>query len=170
MKTRLTERKVAILRMLEEHEESIYEEIGIPPYTATDIANYVDRFGGENGRPEIKWVEQPDGTKTTSDPNAGWRPPESTVQSFARTLRGMTTEGLLVQVREKQQTLNGMADKYFDMPRVCYWSARTFERDMRRAQAWRAGREARYGWTPKVFEKDMGAVEDIGLPSIESSV
>ncbi|MEX3982788.1 hypothetical protein AB4Y45_27830 [Paraburkholderia sp. EG287A] len=166
MKTRLTARKVAILRMLEEHDESTYEEIGIPPYTATDIAQYIDWFGGENGRPEIKWVEQPDGTRTSSDPNRMWRAPASVVQSFARTLRGMVAEGLLVSVREKQDTLNGISGRTMEMPRVCYWSVRTFERDMRRAQAWRAGREAKYGWEPKTFEKFMGKVEDIGLPAI----
>jgi hypothetical protein len=158
----MTPRKAAILRMLEEHDEGTYEEIGIPPYTATDIANYIDWFGGDNGRPEIKWVEQPDGTKTSTDPNCYWRPSESQVQSFARTLRGMAAEGLLIQVREKQDTIDGMSGRTMDMPRVCYWSARTFELDMRRAQAWRAGSEAKYGWQPKKFERFMGAAEDIG--------
>jgi hypothetical protein len=172
----MTPRKAAILEMLEadydEHgrDNPMVSEFGRPPFAATDIATYIDWFGGENGRPEIKWTQRPDGTKTTSDPNAWWSPPASTVQSFARTLRGMAEEGLLVQVREKMDTRNGLARSTCEMPRTAYWSARTYERDLRLLQAYRATMEATYGWTPKKFERFMGTVEDIGAPKLQMIV
>lgn len=128
-KTIMTPRKEAILRMLEaDYDEgapySLASEFGRPPLTATTITQYIDWFDGDNGR---EWKEMPDGSKNAVDPM--WCVPASTVQSFARTLRGMVKEGLLVCVREKQQTLNGISGTYIDMPRVAYYSARTMEQN-----------------------------------------
>ena len=128
-KTIMTPRKKAIQRMLEaDYDEggrdSLASEFGRPPFTATTIAQHIDWFDGDNGR---EWNEMPDGSKNAVDPM--WRVPASTVQSFARTLRAMAKEGLLVSVREKQQTLNGIGGNYVDMPQTCYFSTKTMEQN-----------------------------------------
>jgi hypothetical protein len=103
---RMTPRKEAILRLLEHHFENGYDreyaDFGLPPYTASTIAREVRGFVGKNDTPPLESIVRPDGT--ISNEWAFWQPSESTVQSFARTLRQMADEGLLVQVREKKQT------------------------------------------------------------------
>jgi len=123
-----TPRKQAILRMLEaDYDEgdlhSLANEFGRPPLTATTIAEYIDWFDGENGRQPH--VTRPD--STIEYESTLWRPSASLVQSFARTLRSMAAEGLLVQVREKQQTMNAITGNHIDMPRVAYYSAKTMD-------------------------------------------
>lgn len=139
---RTTPRKEAILRMLEaDYEEggrdSLAREFGRPPLTATTIAEYIHWFDGENGRPECN------AKPGESIPNeiAFWRPSASTVQSFARTLRAMAAEGLLVQVREKQQTRNALAGDHIDMPRVAYYSPKAMARNMEAKEAEQAHRK-----------------------------
>lgn len=139
--TRNTPRKWAILRMLEadyddSSRDSFASEFGRPPFPATTIAQYIDWFGGDNGRP--KYEVSPG----ESIPNkiAFWYVSPSTVQSFARTLRGMAKEGLLIQVREKQQTMNGIAGQHIDMPRVAYYSPKAMGRNIEAAEAERAHR------------------------------
>ena len=108
---RNTERKRAILEMLEQHDESDYLERGTPPYSATAIAG---RIGGRT-------------------------------QSVARTLRSMAKDGLLVAVRDRQETWNAIAQTFIDMPVAAYFSARTMERDIEAARAWRDGAAERSG-------------------------
>jgi hypothetical protein len=134
-KTIMTPRKEAILRMLEADydeggQDSLASEFGRPPLTATTIAQYIDWFDGDNGR---EWNEMPDGSKNAVDPM--WRVPAGTVQSFARTLRAMAKEGLLVSVREKQLTFNCIGGNYVDMPQTCYFSAKTMEHKVGSAYA-----------------------------------
>jgi hypothetical protein len=140
-KKRTTPRKEAILRMLEaDYEEggrdSLAREFGRPPLTATTIAEYIDWFDGENGRPECN--AKPG--ESVPLEIAFWHPSASTVQSFARTLRAMTAEGLLVQVREKQQTRNALAGDHIDMPRVAYYSLRAMASNIEAKEAERAHR------------------------------
>jgi hypothetical protein len=104
-----TERKRAILQLLEQHDEADYLEHWPPPYTATAIAR---RIGGS-------------------------------VQSVARTLRGMAKDGLLVAVRERQDTWNAIAQRSMAMTVTAYFSARTMSRDVELAAAWRNGAAAR---------------------------
>jgi hypothetical protein len=59
-----------------------------------------------------------------------WKAPPSEIQSMARTLRGMAAEGLLIQVRQKLQTHTAMG--CVEMPQTCYYSARTYARDVAR--------------------------------------
>lgn len=131
-KKRDTPRKHAILRMLEANwgdEYADYGDPGPPPYTATRIAEYVDSFGGDNGR---VWNVMPDGTKTYQ---GIWSPSAMTVQSFARTLRAMAAEGLLIQVKARVSTRNAMGDDdYADMWRVAYYSVAAYERNKREEQ------------------------------------
>jgi hypothetical protein len=124
----MTPRKEAILRMLEaDYDEGgrdcLASEFGRPPLTATTVAEYIDWFGYDNGR--TPYVKRPDGTIEYE--STLWRPSASQVQSFARTLRQMADEGLLVQVREKQQTRNALARDVVDMTRTAYYSAKTVE-------------------------------------------
>jgi hypothetical protein len=140
--TRNTPRKEAILSMLEADygdggAHSLAFELGRPPFAATEIARYVDWFDGDNGKPEFS----PDG--------GVWDPSPSTVQSFARTLRGMETEGLVVSVSVKKLTYNGIVAAAKDgidcdvlMPRTCYFSARTYERDIAAQQQRQEAAEA----------------------------
>jgi hypothetical protein len=58
------------------------------------------------------------------------------VQSVARTLRGMANDGQLVAVRERQSVWNAIVRGHIDMTVTAYYSARTMERDMMTAQAW----------------------------------
>jgi hypothetical protein len=109
-KTIMTPRKEAIMRMLEDNSEGCLREYGGPPCTATTITAYIHWFGGRE-----------DGDREQYDP--------SVVQSFARTLRGMAAEGLVVRVIDKQDTLNRLAGNHIPMPRVAYYSAVTYERD-----------------------------------------
>lgn len=131
--TRNTPRKEAILRLLEHKFEKGYDydpdggdDFGFPPYIATTIATHIDEFGGKSGRPERVvseggWV---------NNEWAFWKAPPSEIQSMARTLRGMAAEGLVVQVRQKQQTHNAMG--CVEMPQTCYYSARTYASDVAR--------------------------------------
>ena len=100
-----TNRKRAIIQLLEEHTETDYREYGTPPYSATTIAGEID----------------------------------GSVQSVARTLRGMAEDGLLVSVRAKQPVWNSIAHGHIDMTVTAYWSARTMERDIARVKAWKDG-------------------------------
>jgi hypothetical protein len=61
------------------------------------------------------------------------------VQSVARTLRGMAKDGLIVAVRDKQDVWNAIAGGYIGATVAAYYSARTMERDIAAAKAWRAG-------------------------------
>ena len=133
-KKRMTPRKEAILRMLESDYDAFDRDdyrtgFGRHPYNATTIASYIDLFGGNNGA-------------LNSAPCEPVKPSDSIVQSFARTLRGMVQEGLLVQVCEKQQTSNAIARDVVDMPRTCYYSARTIARDVAANQALQAAKDA----------------------------
>lgn len=61
------------------------------------------------------------------------------VQSVARTLRGMAKSGLLVAVRDRQEVWNAIARSPLASTVTAYYSARTMERDIAVAQAWHAG-------------------------------
>jgi hypothetical protein len=140
MKTRWTSRKTAILEFLED-DEHCYQEYGTPPYNATTIANQTEPEPSENG---------------------DWRATAQTVQSVARTLRGMTKEGLLVAVRNRQEVWNAIAGNGIDMPVTAYYSARTMERDKQLAQAWQDGAAER---SERAFQSFAAAIaQSKGLP------
>lgn len=118
--TRKTPRKEAILRLLEADYESLSiggkytlaSDIGRPPFNAGRIAKLCDWFSGADVDPY------------------GEEPTASVVQSFARTLRGMAKEGLVVSVRHKTLTRNAIiaSQRDFDcdipMMQTCYYSAK----------------------------------------------
>jgi hypothetical protein len=60
-------------------------------------------------------------------------------QSVARTLRGMAKDGLLVAVKDRQDTWNAIARDHIEMTVTAYFSRRTMERDVALAKAWRDG-------------------------------
>lgn len=143
--TRNTPRKEAILRLLEADFESptingkytLASEIGRPPFNAARIAELCDWFSGAD-------VAGPYG-----DP-----PSASVVQSFARTLRGMAKEGLVVSVRHKTLTRNaivassGRMDSSIPMMQTCYYSAKAMARNVEDAEA----REAHRKWCEETAE------------------
>jgi len=104
-----TERKRAIIDMLENHTEADYSEYGPPPYNATTIAAQI---GGS-------------------------------VQSVARTLRGMAATGVLVAVKDRQDCWNAIADGFIETTVTAYYSASTMDRDKVWAKVWRDGSEER---------------------------
>ncbi|HDR9274895.1 TPA: hypothetical protein QDB24_002976 [Burkholderia vietnamiensis] len=61
------------------------------------------------------------------------------VQSVARTLRGMAKAGQVIAVRDRQEVWNAIAHGHIETTVTAYYSARTMERDIAAAQAWRAG-------------------------------
>ncbi|MFM0210471.1 hypothetical protein PQQ96_24000 [Paraburkholderia sediminicola] len=65
------------------------------------------------------------------------------VQSVARTLRGMTKDGLLVATRDRQDVWNAIAGAQIETTVNAYWSARTMERDIEAAKAWGDGSSER---------------------------
>lgn len=147
MKTRTTIRKDLIIDFLEDDELN-FQEYGTHPYTATIIAREIE------GRRIDEF-----GPQATAQ----------TVQSVARTLRGMVKEGLLVAVRDRQEVWNAIAKNGVDMPVTGYYSTRTMERDKQRAQAWKDGSAER---SEKALDRMMAtfskAHEIPALPALPS--
>lgn len=119
-----TARKRAILKMLEVQTERDRLEYGIPPYTATTIA---EEIGGS-------------------------------VQSVARTLRGMAKDGQLIAVRDRQDVWNAIADGHIEMTVTAYYSARTMEHDMAAAKLWADGADERQRLALEGFSQAFGMV------------
>ncbi|MGF6974913.1 DNA-binding transcriptional ArsR family regulator [Paraburkholderia sp. JPY465] len=61
------------------------------------------------------------------------------VQSVARTLRGMAKDELLIAVRDRQEVWNAIARGHIDMTVTAYFSARTVDRDIAAGKAWEDG-------------------------------
>lgn len=65
------------------------------------------------------------------------------LQSVARTLRGMAKDGLLVAVRDRQDVWNAIVNGYKGSTVTAYYSGRTMEREIATARAWQDGAPAR---------------------------
>ncbi|MFP4901361.1 hypothetical protein ACLFKT_19845 [Paraburkholderia sp. BR14261] len=92
----------------------------------------------EHGESEYREYGPPPYTATTIAFRIG-----GSAQSVARTLRGMAQDGLLVAVRDKQEVWNAIAGSHIETTVTAYFSARTMERDIAAAKAWRAGAAGR---------------------------
>jgi hypothetical protein len=61
------------------------------------------------------------------------------VQSVARTLRGMAQAGSLISVKDRQQVRNAIAQGDIETTVTAYYSTRTMDRDIAAAKVWRDG-------------------------------
>jgi predicted transcriptional regulator len=92
----------------------------------------------EHGQWEYAEYGPPPYTATTIATHIG-----GSVQSVARTLRGMTQDGFLVAVRDRQEVWNAIANGHIESTVTAYYSALTIERDIATAKAWHDGATAR---------------------------
>ena len=88
----------------------------------------------EHGEPEYLEYGPPPYNATTVANQIG-----GSVQSVARTLRGMAKDGQVVPVRDRQEVWNAIAHGHIETTVTAYYSARTMQRDMALAEAWRDG-------------------------------
>lgn len=79
------------------------------------------------------------------------------VQSVARTLRGMATSGLLVAVRDRQEVWNAIASSPIASTVTAYYSARTMVRDIAAAKVWKDGANARSRLAEQALMAAFGA-------------
>lgn len=80
------------------------------------------------------------------------------VQSVARTLRGMAKDGQLIAVRDRQEVWNAIADGHIEMTVTAYYSARTMEHDMAAAKLWADGADERQRLALEGFSQAFGMV------------
>lgn len=78
---------------------------------------------------------------------------DGSVQSVARTLRGMAKVGLLVSVKDRQPVWNAIAQGDIDTGVTAYYSVRTMEHDILAAKMWHDGAADR---SARAFQSMMG--------------